>query len=88
MHLGQAGQLALRWPAGDGATAGPARVEAEQLLLWTVRPGSVVAEGKLRLRPLGGTIREIAVEIDPRLRLLPAPANQVVRGSGWMRSVQ
>lgn len=52
-----------------------ASVEGEQVVLWNVRPGSVLAEGRFRIRPIGGVTREVAIEYDPRLRPLPLPAD-------------
>jgi|GEM_PF-5340243 len=75
IHLGHEGKLILHWPRGGTDVEVPARIEAKQFVLWTVRPGSVTATGKFRLRPLGGRIREILIDLDPRLRVLPPTAS-------------
>ena len=49
--------------------------QAEQLLWWRIRPGSVVLEGQFQVRPGGVPITEVVIEADPRLRLLPGGAN-------------
>jgi hypothetical protein len=71
IHLGHEGKLILHWPRAGTDAAVPARIEAKQLVLWTVRPGSVTASGKFRLRAVGGRIREVLIDLDPRLRVLP-----------------
>ncbi|MCI0362210.1 MAG: hypothetical protein L0211_27335 [Planctomycetaceae bacterium] len=72
IHLGHGRQLVLDWPREGSSGEAAVRVEAEQLVLWSVRPGSVTATAKFRLRPLGGKIQQVAIELDPRLRVLPA----------------
>jgi hypothetical protein len=67
---GANGNLDIRWPAPVAAQSAIS-LDADQLLLWKVRPGSVSLEGRFRLRPLGGPVRELIFEVDPRLRLLP-----------------
>jgi hypothetical protein len=76
-HLAPTGRLVLRDPSG-AAPAVAASVEAEQFVLWKVRPGSVVAEGRFRVRPLGGPVREVTIELDPRLRMLPLAESQPI----------
>ncbi|MDX1943979.1 MAG: hypothetical protein SFU86_01125 [Pirellulaceae bacterium] len=79
-QLGPASKLALFWPAAGNPADRPARLEAEQLLLWKVRPGSVVVEGKFRARPVGGKLSEVVLRCDSRLHLLPLdPALPVAR---------
>ena len=73
--LGPAARLVVQWPGGDGPLE-PAIVEAEQLVVWRVRPGSVIAEAKFRVRPLGGKLRQVQIRTDPRLRLLPPTPEQ------------
>ncbi|MEX2176966.1 MAG: hypothetical protein WD872_21570, partial [Pirellulaceae bacterium] len=76
--LGPTQRLAIEWPADGSSSGDTARLEGQQLVLWNVRPGSVVAEGQFRVQPLGGTIREVLVEFDSRLRLLPLTASSAV----------
>ena len=45
--------------------------EAEQLVWWKLRPGSVTADVLVRLRPVTGKINEIKLLVDPHLHLLP-----------------
>src|SRR5207247_3891385 len=68
---GADGKLNVRWPTPDASAQSSASLEADQLLWWKIRPGSVSLEGRFRLRPLGGPVRELVFEVDPRLRLLP-----------------
>jgi hypothetical protein len=68
---GARGKLLVRWPTADARQPNATSLEADQLLWWKVRPGSVSLEGRFRLRPVGGPVRELVLEADPRLRLLP-----------------
>ncbi len=69
VDLGAADQLVVQW--SRAATEPPPVIEAEQLLLWRMRPSSVVVEGKWQFRPLTGKLREVVLRADPRFRLLP-----------------
>src|SRR6185312_15015232 len=66
--------LRVRWLTPEATLAAAATLEADQLLWWKVRPGSVVLEARFRLRPMGGLVRQAVIEVDPRLRLLPGQA--------------
>jgi len=69
--LGAAARLSVRWPsAGPSETA--ANFEVEQLSWMKVQPGSIVLDAKLKLRVLGGRVRQLRLLADPALRLLPA----------------
>jgi hypothetical protein len=70
VQLGSASQLAIQSAEADSAGAQQA-VEAEQLLSWKIRPGSVVVDAVCKYRALTGTLRDVQVRFDPRLRLLP-----------------
>lgn len=76
-HLANSKRLALRWPVN--ATRQPVTSEAEQLLWWTIRSGSVTAEAHFRIRPLTGQIRQVVIEADPRLHLLPGLASGTIQ---------
>jgi hypothetical protein len=67
-ELGPTELLAVQWTRA--ALDPVAVVEAEQLLLWRMRPSSVVVEGKWQFRPLTGKLREVVLRADPRFRLL------------------
>ncbi|QDU26879.1 hypothetical protein ETAA8_19630 [Anatilimnocola aggregata] len=69
VELGAADQLTVQWSRSQ--TEPPPVIEAEQLLLWRLRPSSVVVEGKWQFRPLTGKLREVVIRADPRFRLLP-----------------
>lgn len=62
---------ALSISRGNPEQLAAVRAEAEQLVWWKLRPGSVAADMLVRIRPEGGMLREIKVLADPRLRLLP-----------------
>ncbi len=79
-QLGPIDRLRILPPLPKDAPINAASVEGEQLVLWTVRPGSVAAEGRFRLRPVGGQVTEATIEFDPQLRILPlAPGSPVAR---------
>jgi hypothetical protein len=77
---GASGRLSVRWPSHAAAATGVVALDADQLLWWKMRPGSAVVEGRFRLRPLGGAIREAVIEVDPRLRLLPGLTSGPIGG--------
>jgi len=64
--------LSIRWPAPDESPRINAGMLADQFLWWKLRPGSAVLEAKFRLQPVGGQLQQVAIAVDPRLRLLPA----------------
>ncbi|HUE71262.1 MAG TPA: hypothetical protein VMP01_10290 [Pirellulaceae bacterium] len=70
VQLGSAAELSLRSAGADSAGDQQA-VEAEQLLSWKIRPGSVVVDAVCKFRALTGTLRDVQIRFDPRLRLLP-----------------
>ncbi len=59
-------------PAATWEAPGMAVLEAEQYSLWRVHSGPSCSNHNFRLKPLGGAVREVVVEVDPRLRPLPA----------------
>ncbi|WP_425616216.1 hypothetical protein NA78x_006155 [Anatilimnocola sp. NA78] len=67
--LGATEQLTVQW--SRSLAEPPPVIEAEQLLLWRLRPSSVTVEGKWQFRPLTGKLREVVIRADPRFRLLP-----------------
>ena len=78
--LGAARRLQLRWPATAGAGRAT-NTEVEQLVWWRIRPGSVVAEGRFRVRASGGSVRELLLDVDPRLRLVPNSVSGTIRSA-------
>lgn len=76
--LGGANELRVQW-SGKAAEPLPV-VEAEQLLVWRLRPHSVVVAGKWQFRALSGKLREVVLRADPRYRLVPGSSDsQFVR---------
>lgn len=72
------GRVRWQWPA-DLAQAAPAQVEAEQLLWWKIRRGSVSLEARFRVRGLRPGLRTLSVEVDPRLRLVSGLSQGPIR---------
>jgi hypothetical protein len=71
--LGSANELRVQW-SNNAAEPLPV-VEAEQLLVWKLRPQTVVIDGKWQFRALSGKLREVVLRADPRYRLLPGSGN-------------
>jgi hypothetical protein len=71
-------RLVVQLPSPQDAALAAATLEADQLLWWKVRPGSVTVQGRFRLRPLPGPVQEAVIEFDPRLRLLPGLASGAI----------
>jgi hypothetical protein len=68
--LGPTARLVANWPLVDQPKE-EVQVQVEQLTWWKFRSGSVVLNGKFRLRPIGGAIDRFQIEVDPRLRIVP-----------------
>ncbi len=80
--LGAVERLSVRWPQSGPRTAAEPVVDAEELLWLHASPTSVSLRGRLRLRVTEGTLREVLLSVDPRLRLnLPEPSMQVEPGT-------
>jgi hypothetical protein len=67
--LGPARRLTIHWALADKPA--PARIEVDQMIWWKLRPGSVIARGRFRFRPIGGPQERVRIEFDSRLRLVP-----------------
>lgn len=85
-QLGAAGRLLLRMATGRLQSDAAAVLETDQLVLWKVRPGSVIAEGRFRIRPIGGQVSDVTIQLDPRLRLLPLPPGSPI-ARHWIESM-
>jgi hypothetical protein len=94
VSLGPTDRLKMSWPAaaaGSDSLPSAAVTEGRLLLLWRIRPGSVVAHASVRVTPLSGEVSEVELAIDPRLRVLPLSADspvadfQVAEGAGENR---
>lgn len=76
VRLGPAARLTVRWPLRATAPAGPT-LDVEELLWLKVRPGSVVIDARFAIKPVTGSVRELRLTVDPRLRMLPLPAQEL-----------
>ncbi|ADB18720.1 hypothetical protein Psta_4067 [Pirellula staleyi DSM 6068] len=56
-------------------------VEADQLLWCRIRPSSVIVQGKFIVRPLRGSIREVAITAPSNYVLLPGSNNPLIARS-------
>ena len=92
-ELGPSERLSVRWQDTKGAVrAGPA-IDMEELLWLKVQPDSVVLDARFRFRILEGRVRELWLQTDPRLRLLPfqgtnAPTAEVHAVSGQRQMIR
>ena len=68
--LGPVARLSARWPMNEPNPAAT-QLEVDQLAWWHLKPGSVLMRGKYRIRPIGGALDGVDLEVDPRLRLVP-----------------
>jgi hypothetical protein len=82
LRVGPLERLTLHRPR-NAATSSAGDLEAEQLVLWKVRPGSVVAEAKLRLRPQTSPLQELEIDFDSRLQVLP-PSGTLPLVRSWI----
>jgi hypothetical protein len=72
-QLGNCGRVSLRWHDARAAVTAPAAIDVDELLWLKVRPGSVLLDVRLSLKiPPGGSVREIQLLADSRLRPLAA----------------
>jgi hypothetical protein len=69
VDLGSAAELTIQTNVATPAALSQPAVEAEQLLWWKVRPGSVVVDAVCKFRPLTGALEEVQLRFDPSLRL-------------------
>ncbi len=75
-QLGACRRLSVRWPAGIGMETSIANAEVEELIWIKVRPGTTVVHARFKYRVLEGSMRQIRLLVDPRLRLLPSTSVQ------------
>ncbi|MEN6457671.1 MAG: hypothetical protein ABFC63_01970 [Thermoguttaceae bacterium] len=69
-ELGPTDRLRVEWPETASRAARKSAVEAEQLLLIEVRPGSVVIATKFKFHA-ADRLEQVQLAVDSRLRLLP-----------------
>ncbi|MGD9724246.1 MAG: hypothetical protein AB7O59_23990 [Pirellulales bacterium] len=70
-QLGPSNVLSVRWPAGIGMETSAATVDVEEMIWIKVRPGTTVVDARFNYRVREGSLRQIRLLADPRLRLLP-----------------
>ena len=78
--LGPCDRLSVGWPE-DAVPSGERRIEIDQLLLLDVQPGSVHLTDRIKYRVIDGIARQIVLQVDPRLRLLPFDADSPVKST-------
>ncbi len=81
LSLGPVNRLRMAWPTavtGPDSRTGAATTEGRLLMLWRIRPGSVVAHANVLVTPIAGEVNEVNLAIDPRLRVLPLTADSPV----------
>lgn len=87
--LGPSDRLTMHWGESGAFEPNPVLSDADELLWLKVRPGSVVLESRFTLRVADGRLRQVQLNVDPRLRRLPleggspvAQARAGAEGSG------
>jgi hypothetical protein len=83
--LGACGQLGFSWTWQAPETMLPAQTSVEQLTWMKVSPHSIVVDTQFRFSVLRGTVKQVQLQVDPRLRILPLRAGQLVRGTPRVR---
>ena len=78
VELGPAERLAVEWPLDSDLAASATDLEVDQLLWLHVQPHAVVLDAKLTLASLGRPVRQVRLQTDPRLRLLPPSPDQPI----------
>ena len=78
--LGPSTQWSVRWP-NDAVPRSQRRIEIDQLLLLDVQPGAVRLTDRIKFRVVEGVARQIVLQVDPRLRLLPFDADSPVKSA-------
>ncbi|MFV1964082.1 MAG: hypothetical protein ACC628_01570 [Pirellulaceae bacterium] len=76
VDLGPASRLSVRWPKAGQVDDASADVEVSELFVLRAQPNSVVLDAQFRFSVRAGSLREIQLIADPRLRLLPLPTDQ------------
>jgi hypothetical protein len=78
VELGPAGRLAVEWPLDSDVAASATDLEVDQLLWLHVQPHAVMLDAKLTWASLGRPVRQVRLQTDPRLRLLPPADDQPI----------
>ncbi len=84
-NLGGCGQLGFAWTWQAPVPKFPAQTSVEQLTWMKVSPHSVVVDTQFRFSVLRGKVEQVQLRVDPRLRILPLRAGQLVRGTPRIR---
>ena len=80
VDLGPAENLVIQWPTAASPAVPRPDLYVEQLLWLKVQPSTVVVETQFNFSVPEGTIEEVELHVDPRLRLLPLRADVPVVG--------
>jgi len=74
--LGATDRLQVRWSSRPQRDPTPPQFNIEQLTWLTVRPNSVMVEAKFHVKVISGRLRQLEIDVDERLRLLPSSGSQ------------
>ncbi len=77
-QLGPADRLGVRWPLAGAAEGAAPNLEVDELVWVKIRPGTTMIDARFKYRVLAGRVGRIELLADPRLRLLPGPADDRV----------
>ncbi len=70
-QLGPANRLRVEYRPNRKSEEQSARVSVDQRIWWKIRPGSVVADGRFEFASTDGELRELVLQTDPQVKLLP-----------------
>ena len=85
-ELGPLDELVVRWPKNALAEPVQSQLEVQPSYWLRVRPNAVTLDAQFRFKVLAGSVKNIQLETDPRLRLVSARGAQFVAGQPRIRN--
>ena len=85
-ELGPLDELVVRWPENALAEPVQSQLEVQPSYWLRVRPNAVTLDAQFRFKVLVGSVKNIQLETDPRLRLVSARGAQFVAGQPRVRN--
>jgi hypothetical protein len=77
-ELGPTDRLEVRWPVTSGTRSASSKLDVEELFWLKVRAASVVVDARFKFSAFEGSIRQLQLLAEPRLRLLSLDASRPV----------
>jgi hypothetical protein len=85
-ELGPVQELTIRWPENALAEPVESQLEVQPSYWLRVRPNAVTLDARFRFNVLVGSVKNIQLETDPRLRLVSVRGGQFVAGQPRVRN--